>query len=116
MRAEGLPVEVGLVIVVNELLREELVVVVARSAVFVVSDRAELGFVDVCVCAADAAPVRRERPAPRSPSRPAATIRTRAIAANAQNALSLRLLKRRLGVWCNSAGSTCFIANGLETG
>jgi hypothetical protein len=63
MRVEGLPVEVGLVITVNEIWTEDVVVV--GFAVFVVSlfkdevvNVAELGIVDVCVCVADAAPVR----------------------------------------------------------
>lgn len=59
MRVEGLPVEVGLVISVNEIWTEDVVVV--GFAVFAVSlfkDEAELGIVDVCVCVTDAAPVR----------------------------------------------------------
>jgi hypothetical protein len=57
MRVEGLPVEVGLVISVNEIWTE--VVVVVGFAVFVVSlfkdevvNVAELGLVDVCADAA----------------------------------------------------------------
>jgi hypothetical protein len=59
MRVEGLPVEVGLVISVNEIWTEDVVVV--GFAVFVVSlfkDEAEPEIVDVCVRVADAAPVR----------------------------------------------------------
>jgi hypothetical protein len=65
MSVEGLPVEVGLVISVNEIWTEDVVVVVVGFAVFVVSlfkdevvNVAELGIVDVCVCVVDAAPVR----------------------------------------------------------
>jgi hypothetical protein len=60
-RIEGVPVEVGLLISVNEIWTDDVVVVVVGFAVFVVSlfkdegvNVAEL----VCVCAADAAPVR----------------------------------------------------------
>jgi hypothetical protein len=60
MRVEGLPVEVGLVISVNEIWVEGVVAV--GFAVFVVSlikDEvvivAELGLVNVCACVADAA-------------------------------------------------------------
>jgi hypothetical protein len=59
MRVEGLPVEVGLVISVNEIWTEDVVVV--GFAVFVVSlfkgevaNVAELGLVNVCACAAAA--------------------------------------------------------------
>jgi hypothetical protein len=65
MRVEGLPVEVGLVISVNEIWTEDVVVVVVGFTVFVVSlfkdevmNMAELGIVDVCVCVVDAALVR----------------------------------------------------------
>jgi hypothetical protein len=101
MRAEGLPVDRGLVSLVNKISMEERFVFVAGFAVLVVSlfkyevvDLAKLEFVDVCVCAVDAAPVRRERPA--------AMMSTRVIATNAQNVLLLRVLNRR------SEGSSCF--------
>lgn len=88
--------------------------VVVGFAVFVdslfnyeVVNVAELGIVDVCISAADAAPVRRESPPPRPPPRAAATISTRTIAPNAQNALLLRLLMCRLGVSCNLGSDCC---------
>jgi hypothetical protein len=57
MRVEGLPVEVGLVISVNEVWAEDVVVV--GFAVFAVSlFKAELGLVDVCACVVGAALVR----------------------------------------------------------
>jgi hypothetical protein len=67
MRVEGLPVEVGLVISVNEIWTEDVVVAVVAAgfAVFVVSlfkdktvNETELGVVEVCVCVANAALVR----------------------------------------------------------
>jgi hypothetical protein len=65
MRAEGLPVEVGLAISVNEIWTEDTVLVVVGFAVFVGSlfkdkmvNEAEIGAVNVCVCIADAALVR----------------------------------------------------------
>jgi hypothetical protein len=58
MRVEGLPVEVGLVISVNEIWTKDVV----GFAIFVVSlfkdevvDVVELGLVDICACVADAA-------------------------------------------------------------
>lgn len=57
MRVEGVPVEVGFVIWVNEIWTEVAVAVAAGFAVSVLSV-AELGYVDDCVCAADAASVR----------------------------------------------------------
>ena len=96
MRVEGVPVEVGLVISVNEIWTEDGVVVVA-----------ELGLVDVCDCVADAAVGRRERPPPRPPPRAAAMITTMAIATNAQNALLLSLPSRCFGASCNFGGPYC---------
>lgn len=63
MSVEGLPVEVGLVISVNEIWTEDVVVVgFTPFGVSLFEDEvvnaAELGIVDVCVCVADAAPVR----------------------------------------------------------
>jgi hypothetical protein len=65
MRVEGLPVEVGLFIALNEIWTEDVVVAVVGFTVFIVSlfkdevvNMAELGIVDVCVCVVDAAPLR----------------------------------------------------------
>jgi hypothetical protein len=62
MRVEGLPVEVGLAISVNEIWTEDVVLVMVGFAVFVESlfkdeavNEAEIGVANICVCIADAA-------------------------------------------------------------
>jgi hypothetical protein len=65
MRVEGFPVEVGLVISVNEIWTEDVVLVLVGFAVFVgslfkdgVVNEAEIGVVNICVSIADATLVR----------------------------------------------------------
>jgi hypothetical protein len=105
MRVEGLPVEVGLDISVNEIWTEDGVVVVVVAVVGFAGFAVSLFKDEVCGCVADAALGRRERPPPRPPPRAAAIITTMAIATNAQNALLLSLPTRRFGVSCNFGGS-----------
>jgi hypothetical protein len=65
MRVEGLPVEVGLAISVNEIWTEDVVLVAVGIAVFVgslfgdgVVNETKFGFADVGVCVSDAILIR----------------------------------------------------------